>query len=78
MQAEFKERDEEMDHKFSLQVAENKRLQGPWPRSAGEQALYAQVVSSRSRRQKPETCVCGECRASCYGGFLPLACGSWG
>ena len=28
MQAEFKERDEEMDHKFSLQVAENKRLQG--------------------------------------------------
>ena len=26
MQAEFKERDEEMDHKFSLQVAENKRL----------------------------------------------------
>ena len=28
MQAEFKERDEEMDHKFNLQVAENKRLQG--------------------------------------------------
>ena len=24
-QAEFKERDEEMDHKFNLQVAENKR-----------------------------------------------------
>ena len=38
MQAEFKERDEEMDHKFSLQVAENKRLQGHGGDPQGEQA----------------------------------------
>ena len=51
MQAEFKERDEEMDHKFSLQVAENKRLQGHMAEIRKENKhLYAQVVELQQSR----------------------------
>ena len=61
MQAEFKERDEEMDHKFSLQVAENKRLQGHMAEIRKENKhLYAQVVELQKRCKLLEDEVCGE------------------
>ena len=48
MQAEFKERDEEMDHKFSLQVAENKRLQGHMAEIRKENAARAAAQAHSS------------------------------
>ena len=61
MQSEFKERDEEMDHKFSLQVAENKRLQGHMAEIRKENKhLYAQVVELQKRCKLLEDEGCGE------------------
>ena len=60
MQAEFRERDEEMDHKFSLQVAENKRLQGHMAEIRKENKhLYVQVVELQKRCKLLEDEVCG-------------------
>ena len=61
MQAEFKERDEEMDHKFNLQVAENKRLQGHIGELKKENKhLYSQVVALQSRVKMLEEEIVGD------------------
>jgi len=61
MQAEFKERDEEMDHKFNLQVAENKRLQGHIGELKKENKhLFAQVVALQGRVKSLEEELIGD------------------
>ena len=59
--AKIAEMQDEMDHKFSLQVAENKRLQGHIAEIRKENKhLYAQVVELQKRCKLLEDEVCGE------------------
>ena len=48
MQAEFKERDEEMDHKFRCRSPRTSGCRATWRRSARRTTRLAPVVNSKS------------------------------